>query len=120
MEGCDAGLKFRVVRGRGQEYTDAPHAAGLLRACGEGEGRHRATDKPYELPTFHASTLRSGPWKTTLPQLHTIAQLKLSVCERNHTSNGCIGLAEDASDRGNRPCPQRGIIAAGFDFRNMS
>ena len=35
MERRDAGLKFRIVRGRGQEHADAPHALALLRARGE-------------------------------------------------------------------------------------
>ena len=32
MERREAGLKFRIVRGCGQEHADAPHALGLLRA----------------------------------------------------------------------------------------
>jgi hypothetical protein len=32
MERCEAGLKYRIVGGCGQEYADAPHPLALLRA----------------------------------------------------------------------------------------
>ena len=35
QERCEAGLRFRIVRGLAHEHTDAPHALGLLRARGE-------------------------------------------------------------------------------------
>jgi hypothetical protein len=35
MERLNAGLKFRIVRGRGHQHADPPHALGLLRAHGE-------------------------------------------------------------------------------------
>ena len=31
MERCEAGLKYRIVRGCGLQHADAPHRAGLLR-----------------------------------------------------------------------------------------
>jgi hypothetical protein len=34
QERPDAGLKFRIVRGCGQQHADAPHPVGLLRAGG--------------------------------------------------------------------------------------
>ena len=42
QERCDAGLKFRIVRGCGQEHADAPHALGLLRARRERPRRRAA------------------------------------------------------------------------------
>ena len=42
MERPDAGLKFRIVRGCGQEHADAPHPLGLLRARRERQSQpHR-------------------------------------------------------------------------------
>jgi hypothetical protein len=37
MERRDACLKFRIVRGSGQEDADAPHPLGLLRRAASGQ-----------------------------------------------------------------------------------
>ena len=49
-----AGLKFRIVRGGGQQYADAPHAVGLLGPGGE-RPRRRATQQRDELAPLHVS-----------------------------------------------------------------
>src|SRR5262245_9939203 len=53
QERPDAGLKFRIVRGSGQEHADAPHAVALLRTCREWPRRRHAAEKRDELPPFH-------------------------------------------------------------------
>jgi hypothetical protein len=45
MERRDAGLKYRIVRGGGQEDADAPHPLGLLRARGKRPRRRRAAEE---------------------------------------------------------------------------
>ena len=37
QERPEPGLKFRIVRGCGQEHADAPHPLGLLRSCRNGQ-----------------------------------------------------------------------------------
>ena len=49
QERPDAGLKFRIVRGCGQEHADAPHPLGLLRARRERPRRRRAAEQRDEL-----------------------------------------------------------------------
>jgi hypothetical protein len=49
----DEGLKLRIVRGRGEEYADAPHPLGLLRAGGEGPSSRRAAEEGDELAPSH-------------------------------------------------------------------
>ena len=56
QERPDAGLKFRIVRGRGQEYADAPHPLGLLRARRERPRRRRAAEQRDELAPLHSIT----------------------------------------------------------------
>jgi hypothetical protein len=53
MERPDAGLKFRVVRGCGQEDADAPHPIRLLRARNE-RPCDRAADYRDEFSTAHS------------------------------------------------------------------
>jgi hypothetical protein len=48
-ERSEASLKFRIVRGCGQEHTDKAHPLPLLRARGERRDRHRAAGKSYEI-----------------------------------------------------------------------
>ncbi|MGB6560087.1 MAG: hypothetical protein WBE96_22145 [Pseudolabrys sp.] len=43
------GLKFRIVRGCGQEHADAPHPLALLRTRGERPRGRRAAEKRDEL-----------------------------------------------------------------------
>ena len=50
---ADAGLKIRIVRGRGQEHADAPHPLGLLRARCKRPRRRRAAEKRDELAPPH-------------------------------------------------------------------
>ena len=56
MERREAGLKFRIVRGCGQEYADAPDALALLRARGERAKKRRcgcrAAEKGDEFPSI--------------------------------------------------------------------
>src|SRR4029077_10808687 len=56
QERPDAGLKFRIVRGYGQEYADAPHRLRLLRARSEWPRRRRAPDQRDELAPPHSIT----------------------------------------------------------------
>jgi hypothetical protein len=60
QERPDPGLKFRIIRGCGQEYADAPHAFGLLRPCRERPSRRRTTDKRDELAPPHCRPRSSG------------------------------------------------------------
>ena len=53
MERREAGLKFRIVRGSGQEHADAPHALGLLRARGKRPRRRRTTQNAEKFPSPH-------------------------------------------------------------------
>jgi hypothetical protein len=53
QERPDASLKFRVVRGCGQEHADAPHPLTLLRARRE-RPRGCAAKKRDEFASFHA------------------------------------------------------------------
>jgi hypothetical protein len=50
----DAGLCFRVIRGRGYEHADAPHALALLRTRRERPCR-RAAEQGDELASSHCS-----------------------------------------------------------------
>ena len=54
QERPDAGLKFRIVRGCGQEHADAPHPLALLRARRERPRRRRATQNTEKFPPPHA------------------------------------------------------------------
>jgi hypothetical protein len=61
----DAGLKFRIVRGYGQEYADAPHTAALLCTSRERLNCRRATEQrdelaPFQLVGLHWSTASQG------------------------------------------------------------
>ena len=62
----EAGLNFRIVRGRGQEHADAPHALALLRVRGERciaaalparamKSRRLMQPSPRALGTMHAA-----------------------------------------------------------------
>ena len=46
QERPEAGLKFRIIRGCGQKYADAPHPLGLLRARGKRPRSCRAAQQP--------------------------------------------------------------------------
>jgi hypothetical protein len=56
QERPDAGLKFRIVRGYGQEYADAPHPLGLLRPRRKRPSR-RAAEQRDERAPFQARCL---------------------------------------------------------------
>ena len=56
QERPDQGLKIRIVRSRGYDHADAPHALALLRARRERPRRRRPTDERYELPAPHSIT----------------------------------------------------------------
>jgi len=45
QERGDAGLSFRILRGRRHEHADAPHPLALLRACRERVRRCRAAEQ---------------------------------------------------------------------------
>ena len=49
----EAGLRFRIVRGRAHEHADAPHPLGLLRARRERPRGRRAAEKRDELAPLH-------------------------------------------------------------------
>ena len=53
QERRDAGLCFRIVRGRVHEHADAPHPLGLLRARGERPRGRRAAEQRDELAPPH-------------------------------------------------------------------
>src|SRR5262249_34375156 len=55
QERPDAGLIFRIVRGCGQEYADAPHPLALLRPCPE-RPHSSAAEKRYERAPSHSIT----------------------------------------------------------------
>src|SRR4029077_17687045 len=61
QERPDAGLKFRIVRGYGQEYADAPHRLRLLRARSQWPRRRRAAEQRDELASFQLIELHSIP-----------------------------------------------------------
>src|SRR5262245_26598469 len=52
QERPDAGLKFRIVRSRGQENADETHPLALLRVRSE-RPRRRAAEQRDELPALH-------------------------------------------------------------------
>ena len=56
QERPDAGLKFRIVRGCGQEHADAPHPLALLRARRQRPRRRRAAEQRDELAPVHSIT----------------------------------------------------------------
>jgi len=49
----DAGLKFRIIRGRTEEHADPPHADGLLRERGVWPRCHRTAENCDELAPSH-------------------------------------------------------------------
>src|SRR5215468_5331178 len=51
----DPSKRFRIVRGRGHQHTDAPNALGLLRPRRE-RPRRRAAEQRDELPSLHSIT----------------------------------------------------------------
>ena len=55
QERRDAGLQFRIVRGRGHEHADAPHPLALLRARRERPRRRRAAEQRDELAPSHGA-----------------------------------------------------------------
>ncbi len=52
----DASLKFRIVRGYGQKYADAPHPLGLLRARRERPRCRGAANERDERAAVHSMT----------------------------------------------------------------
>jgi hypothetical protein len=48
-----AGLKFRIIRGRGHEHADAPHSPGLLCARRQRPSGGCAAEEGDELPPLH-------------------------------------------------------------------
>src|SRR6266481_5604938 len=56
QERPDAGLKFRIVGGCGQEHADASHTLGLLRARRERPCSRRAAEERDELASFAGCT----------------------------------------------------------------
>src|SRR5215831_1938957 len=59
----DAGLKFRIVRGYGQEHPDAPHAVALLRMRRERPNR-RAAEQREEIPPPQIAHVAPSPGAT--------------------------------------------------------
>ena len=55
----DAGLPFRIVRGRGHQHADAPHALGLLRARRE---------RPRDCPAAKHREIRDVAWPPPSPR----------------------------------------------------
>src|SRR5262249_34702337 len=55
QERPDASLKFRTVRGCGQEHANAPRSLGLLRARRERPRSRRAADERDEVAPFELS-----------------------------------------------------------------
>src|SRR5262249_51977711 len=53
QESSDAGLKFWIVCGRGQQYTDASSAGGLLRARRERPRQRRTNNCLSEIASSH-------------------------------------------------------------------
>ncbi len=49
MERCDAGLKYRILRGCGLQYAETPHALALLRPRRQRPSRRRAAYDRDEL-----------------------------------------------------------------------
>src|SRR3954463_5962397 len=83
MERREAGLKFRIVRGCGEEYADAPHALGLLRVRGERIRRRRCGTgrKRDELPPLHSitsSARASREGDTVRPRVFAVFKLTTS------------------------------------------
>ena len=56
QERPDTRLIFRIICGCGQEYADAPHPLGLLRARRERPRRRRAAEQRDELAAAHSIT----------------------------------------------------------------
>src|SRR5262245_400297 len=56
QERPDAGLKFRIVRGYGQEHPEAPHRVLLLRTRGERPCRRTAEQRDEVAPPDHSIT----------------------------------------------------------------
>jgi len=56
QERPDAGLKFQIVRSRGQENADAPHPLALLRARRERPRGSRAAEQRDERAPLHSIT----------------------------------------------------------------
>ena len=69
QERPEAGLKFRIVRGCGQQHADAPHALGLLRARRERPRNSRTAQSTEKLPSPHARSPGSGAGIVRLKQV---------------------------------------------------
>ena len=104
---ADAGLKFRIVRGCGQEHADAPHPLGLLRARRQRPRRRRAAEQGDELAARSFDHLvgeaEQRQWHvrpSALAVLRLITSLNLSA-RWTGRSPGFVAL-EDAVDVGCR------------------
>src|SRR5262245_48542898 len=79
QERPDAGLKFRIVRGYGQEHPDAPHRVLLLRPCRERPCRRRSAEQRDELAaTDHSitsSARASNVGGTVMPSALAVVRL---------------------------------------------
>src|SRR6266478_5611078 len=81
MERCEAGLKYGIVRGRGLQHADAPHALALLRTRGEGPRNRRAADERDELAPLHSitsSARASSVGGTVRPRAKAVFKLMIS------------------------------------------
>src|SRR5262245_24065418 len=109
QERPDPGLKFRIVRGCGQEDADAPHTLGLLRMRSERPISRRATNDLDELASSHClppeaqdkapyqvnSAMSALGQKQTYALQNGMSALppKADVCAA--LANVCVGLIAD-------------------------
>ena len=103
MERRDASLKFRIVRGCGQEHADAAHPLGLLRARRERPRRRRAAEKGDELaPPDHSitsSARRRSAVGTLRPSAFAVLRLmhQLDLHRLLDRQVGGLGALENAA-----------------------
>src|SRR5262245_17344332 len=80
QERPDAGLIFRIVRGCGQEYADAPHPLALLRTRRE-RARGRAAEQRDELAPLHSITSSARPSSgsgNVIPNVFAVLRLMIN------------------------------------------
>jgi hypothetical protein len=94
QECCDAGLSFRIVRGRGHEHAYAPHPVGLLRTRSD-RPRRRAKQRD-ELAALHSITSSARTSKavgTVRSRALAVLRLMISSIFVNCTTGRSAGFS---------------------------
>ena len=81
MERCEAGLKYRIVRGCGLQHADAPHRAGLLRTRHQrpaGRGAAKQRDEIAPPHSITSSAIASSEGGIVRPSILAVGWLMTS------------------------------------------